>query len=193
MVKIPSFGFSAFLKIVCANEKPQKRAIRERHKPSKSGYDFHRNLRLRVQWLASNSHTVAEVINSLNGITKAPERKSTYAAIKKFIEWKSHHKKELSYCDPITFQSPNGLFQVKFTPDFLTELDGRMTAVHVWNTQEKLSRHLVIAILTTVASNWSDTPDRPDDFAVFSLQDGQFYRWSEHTVEHRKLAQRLML
>lgn len=193
MVKIPSFGFSAFLKIVCANEKPQKRAVKERHKPSKSGYDYHKNLRLRVQWLASSSHTAAQVISSLNDITKAPERASTHAGIKKFIEWQSHHKKEIQFCGPLTFRSPNGLFQVKYAPDFLTEIDGRLTAVHVWNTQEKLSRNLVVAMLTIVASNWDDTPERPDDFAVFSLRDGQFYNWSEHTEEHRKLGQKVML
>lgn len=68
-----------------------------------------------------------------------------------------------------------------------------MTAVHVWNTQEKLSRHLVVAMLTIVAANWEETPERPDDFAVFSLKDGKFYSWSEHTGEHRRLGQTLML
>lgn len=193
MAKIPSIGFSAFLKIVCANEKPQKRAIRERHKPTQGGYDFHRNLRRRIQWLASESHTLEQVTSSLKEIKRTPERVSTRAALKRFVNWQSKHKAEIKFCEPLTFRSPNGLFQVKFAPDFLTELEGRMTAIHVWNTQEKLSRNLVIAILTAVAANWDETPDRPDDFAVFSLTDGQFYRWSEHTGQHKKLGQEIML
>lgn len=193
MAKIPSFGFSAFLKIICTNDKPQKRAIRERHKPSNGGYDFHKNLRRRIQWLSSGSHSPAQVIASLSDIAKAPERASTYAGLKKFIDWLSRHKAKTSFCDEICFKSPNGLFQVKFAPDFLTEIEGRMTAVHVWNTQETLSRNLVIALLTTVALNWENTSERPDDFAVFSLQDGQLYKWSEHTREHKKMGHSLML
>ena len=87
--------------------------------------------------------------------------------------------------------SPKGFFKVTFQPDFLLELGGRRTAVHVWNTQQELSGNLVLAALCTVASRFP-IQHRPDDFAVLSLQDGRFYRWSDATKKHAALGENLL-
>lgn len=194
MTKTPKFGFSALLKIICANEKPQKRHLRDRHKPSKGGgYDFHKSLRWRIQQLASENMTAAEAISSTENISMRSERVSALNGLKAFIEWRSKNPNPISFCDAITFESPKGLFKVKFTANFLTEIDNRITAVHVWNTKEKLSKELVTAMLTVVALNWPETTSRPDDFAVLSLRTGEIFRWSDHSSEHESLGVALMV
>lgn len=63
MASIPTFGFSAFLRIICSNEKPKRRAIVDRHRPSKKGgYDYHRNLRNSIKKLAVGSHDLKEIL-----------------------------------------------------------------------------------------------------------------------------------
>lgn len=194
MPKIPKFGFSAFLRIICANEKPQKRFIKERHKPSEGGYDFHKSLRRLIQKVAVGELTRPDEIAAyIANIKKPAERNSLAAGFKKFVEWRGANAAPLQFVDPVVINSPNGQYQFNFTADFVTEIDGRNTAVHVWNTNSNLSRNLVIAILTVVAENWPVTLNRPSDFAVFSLKTGEIFKWSDASPEHKLLGERLML
>ncbi|WP_088675225.1 hypothetical protein [Rhizobium sp. R339] len=191
MAPIKTFGFSFLLKLVCLNPKPQKRTIRERHKPSKGGFDYHRSLRLRIQQIAFEGLSEVQVLASTDQIRKAPERASAKRGLERFFKWREDNPGALEACPALTFLSPRGFFKVTFQPDLLLELDGRRTAVHVWNTQQQLSGNLVLAALCTVAGRFP-LQRRPDDFAVLSLQDGRFYRWSDATKVHTALGENLL-
>lgn len=92
---------------------------------------------------------------------------------------------------PVCFESPAGQFKLEFVPDFLLEIAGRRTAVHLWNTQHDLSAHLVRAALCSVATR-HPFENRPDDFAVLSLRDRTLYRWSDADRETAALGERLL-
>lgn len=154
MASVSTFGFSFLLKLICLNPKPQKRAVRERHKPSKNGFDYHRSLRLRIQQIAFGGMSSADALASTEEIIKVPERASAKRALERFALWRDAHPGALETCPPLTFASPRGLFRVFFQPDFLVELDSRRTAIHVWNTRYPLSRNLVLGALSAVAARF---------------------------------------
>lgn len=188
MTKIPTFGFSAFLKLICLSERPQKTAVRGRHRPSKgSGYDYHKSLRTRVQQLATHSRSINDIMNSIGEITKQGERESVKQGLARFEKWRLEIKGNITFCDRLTFESPKGLFRITFGADFVIDMAGRQTAVHVWNTNCKLSRNLVYGALSLVAENWEKEDQRPSDFAVLSLQDGQFYAWSDEPNRYKNV------
>lgn len=193
MLKIPTIGFSAYLKLVCIKESQQKRALRERYSSGKKGYDFHRSLRLMINGIAIDKMPVHQALGSLNNIKKKAEKNSATNGIKRFLTWLSPITKPFQPCESLTFSSPNKNYKILFKPDFLTELSGRRTAVHIWNTKTKLSEDIVLASLCAVASRYPDTHLRPDDFAVLSLQDGKLYAWSESSPEHRAMGEDLLL
>lgn len=192
MTKIPSFGFSAFLKLLNIKDAPQRSEIRKRYKPSEKAYDYHKNLRKRVQWLATGSHTIQAVLATLHEITRMPERNSTERALKKFEEWRADHPQELLPATTMKMKSPNGVYNLTFTADFVVELGDRQTAVHVWNTQCKLSKGITLALLTQVAFSWPKTKDRPHDFAVLSLQTGEIHKSSDASGDHAELGLALL-
>jgi hypothetical protein len=85
-----------------------------------------------------------------------------------------------------------GLFQVKFDPDCIIDLNGRRTAIHIWNSSKKINPDQALAALSLVAAKFPSTFDRPDDFAVLSLQSGDIYKWSDANKEHMIMALHLM-
>lgn len=187
MTKIPNFGFSALLKVLHLKEAPQKAEIRKRYKPSGKGYDYHKNLRKRVQWLATGSHSFLEVQSTLDEIKQKPERNSTERALNKFAEWLIANPELLLPSQSVRIASPHNIYGFVFSADFVTKIGSRATAVHVWNTQVKLSRNITLALLTQVAAGWPENASRPQDFAVLSLQTGEIYKWSDSSKEHREL------
>jgi hypothetical protein len=191
MSQIPKFGFSAYLKLLNANPKPRKSIIRNRYKPSSGGYDFHKSLRQRVQQIAFGGLSVQSAIASTQSITKPSERISAKKALERFEVWKGGNPGSLHAAKPMVFPSPGGLFRVEFTPNFMMEIDGRLTAVHIWNTRHALAGNLTRAALCSVASRFP-VDDRPDDVAVLSLQDGSFFRWSEADKNLAALGERLL-
>ncbi|MBB4190054.1 hypothetical protein GGE45_002537 [Rhizobium aethiopicum] len=191
MSQIPKFGFSAFLKLLNTNPKPQTRLVRERYRPSGGGYDYHKSLRTRVQQVAFGELTPQQALDSTALITKHSERESARRGLKRFFEWQQQNPGTLETTDGLLFTSPKGLYKVEFTANFLLELDGRRTAVHLWNTQHPLSGQLVRAALCTVATRFPEH-DRPDDIAVLSLQDGSIYKWSESDRQIALLGERLL-
>ncbi|AGB70930.1 MULTISPECIES: hypothetical protein [Rhizobium] len=191
MAQIPKFGFSAFLKLLNANPKPQKRLVRDRYRPNKGGYDYHKSLRLRVQQIAFGELSFQQVFDSTSEITKLSERESARRGLKRFFEWKQQNSGAIETTKGLLFPSPKGLYKVEFTPNFLLEIEGRRTAVHLWNTQFRLSGQLVRAALSTVATRYP-LENRPDDFAVLSLQDGSIYKWSEADRELALLGEKLL-
>lgn len=192
--KLPTFGFSAFLKLISLNETPQRSALRERYKPTDGkGYDYHRSLRLALQKINGGTHSAAEVLSSLNSISKMPERHSAKRGVVRFLKWRKLHTGHVSSCDPVIIESPTQMFRVRFEADCVIEVEGRRTAIHVWNTKRpELSRNLVLAALTLVQRQWPKDQDTVDDFAVLSLQDHKLYRWSEHPNAYGNAANALM-
>lgn len=191
MSQVPKFGFSAFLKLINANPKPQKRLVRDRFRPSTGGYDFHKSLRLRVQRIAFENLSFQEALASTAEIEKRAERESAIRGLRQFFDWGQKNLGDLSACESFLFSSPKGFFKVEFTPNFLIELNGRRTAVHLWNTRQALSAGLVNASLCMVA-NRHPVDGRPDDFAVLSLQDGRLFKWSDATKESAAFGERLL-
>jgi hypothetical protein len=191
MSQVPKFGFSAFLKLINANPNPQKRLVRDRFRPSTGGYDFHKSLRQRVQRMAFANLAFEDALASAAEIGKKAERESAVKGLRQFSQWRQQNPGPLSACDGFLFSSPQGLFKVQFTSNFLIELNGRRTAVHLWNTRQTLSAGLVNASLCMVA-NRHPLEGRPDDFAVLSLQDGRLFRWSDASKETAAYGERLL-
>ncbi|MDX0425395.1 hypothetical protein GOC91_19130 [Sinorhizobium medicae] len=191
MSQVPKFGFSAFLKLINSNTKPQKRLVRDRFRPSTGGYDFHKSLRQRVQQIAFENLGLQEALVSAAEISKKAERESAIRGLRQFFEWRQKNTGDLSACESFLFSSPKGLFKVEFTPNFLIELNGRRTAVHLWNTRQALSAGLVNASLCMVAKR-HPLEGRPDDFAVLSLQDGRLFKWSDATKETAAFGEKLL-
>ncbi|MEX2743635.1 hypothetical protein AB3480_20210 [Rhizobium mongolense] len=125
MAQIPKFGFSAFLRLLNANPKPQRRLVRDRYRPSKGGYDYHKSLKSRVQQVAFGELSFQQALNSTSQITKLSERESARRGLKRFFEWKQQNPGTLEATQRLLFPSPKGLYKVEFTPNFLLEMDGR--------------------------------------------------------------------
>ena len=191
MAEIPKFGFSAYLKLINANPRPQRSIIRDRYRPSKGGYDFHKSLRQRIQQIAFDGLSLEAALASTQAITKSSEKASAVRALERSATWKEANPGALQQCDSLLFSSPGGLFKVEFTPNFLLEINGRRTAVHIWNTQHTLSGNLTRAALCAVASRFP-TENRPDDFAVLSLQNSSIFLWSEADRSTSLLGERLL-
>ncbi|MBD9496108.1 MULTISPECIES: hypothetical protein [unclassified Ensifer] len=191
MSQTPTIGFSAFLKIINSNPKPQKRIVRERYVPSEGGYDYHKSLRQRIRQIAFEGISPTAALASVTQIKKSSERESAKRGLLRFFQWRDVNPGPLSACDGLIYNSPRGLFKVNFTPDFLLEINGRRTAVHVWNTKHSLTATLVLAALSTVATRYP-VENRPDDFAVLSLQDGSMYRWSDSDKPTAALGEKLL-
>jgi hypothetical protein len=195
MAPIPTFGFSAFLRMICLNERPQKTAIFSRHRPSKEGgYDYHRSLRTCIQKLATGSHNLKEVLVEISDITKPSERNSTKRGVVRFLRWIRANGSAVAFCDPIFIHSPLGYFKVRFNANCVVEINGRRTAIHVWNTQNpKLSEKEVLAALSLVRRSVDTKTDVIEDFAVLSLTDGRLYRWSDNPSDYNVLADSILL
>lgn len=190
-MSVPKLGFSAYLKIINSNPRPQRTIVRQRCLPSSGGYDFHKSFRHRVQQVSFEGLSPAAALASTQQISREPERRSARRALEQFFEWKDEHPGAMVSSQSISFASPAGLFKLEFVPDFLLEIGGRRTVVHLWNTQHDLSAHLVRAALSSVAARFP-LNDRPDDFAVLSLRDRSLYRWSDADRETRALGERLL-
>lgn len=195
MASIPTFGFSAFLRVICLNEKPQKTAIFNRHSPAEDGgYDYHRKLKSSIQSLASGSRSLREVLKEIALIKSPSERRSTKQGVVKFLRWLSRNGSTVTFCEPIVFDSPLGLFKVRFEANCVVEINGRRTALHVWNTQQpKLREREVIAALKMVQRVTSREADLVDDFAVLSLRDGHLYKWSDNPSAYKKFADSILI
>ncbi|WP_288429866.1 hypothetical protein [uncultured Agrobacterium sp.] len=192
MARVTTFGFSAFLRLLDANERPQKTSIKQRHVPSDGGHDFHRSFHTSIRRMLTGKSTFKEEIKAAQNIKQAPERRSAKIGIVRFLRWYLALSTKGAIYPAVTLTSPQGFFRVKFDPDCIVNLNGRRTAVHVWNSNEKINSDYALAALSLVAAKFPLTLDRPDDFAVLSLKSGDIYKWSDANKEHRNLALHLM-
>lgn len=146
---MPTFGTSAYLKLICLNAKPQKRELRNRMYPTlEGGYDFHRSIHLRASDLLTGRRPLEEVIESIETIARDAERKSTLAGLERLMEWRESHSGAIRTAPTAIYSSPSAYFNVKFSPDFRIDIGGRDTAIHLWNTKhppiiDRLARGLL--------------------------------------------------
>ena len=177
---MPTFGFSAYLKLICLEERPRVTLIRSRLAPSDSGYDFHRSLRRHAQRLVANGERLEILVASAASIVQKPERESVILGLRSLEKWRSEHEGKVFEVEPVTLVSPHSEFKVTFAADFGIMLGESKTAVHVWNSKKpQLNPRLVYAALSHFPSLYANRSDRPDDLAVLCLRTGTLFRISQ--------------
>ena len=176
---MPTFGLSAFLKLICLNERPGRTQMRARLSPSTGGYDFHRSLRLRAHRYLVDGEPIEEVVASIAEIVRKPEQLSVRLGLERLEEWRGEHPGEIMPFAPVTYQSPAGLFKVTFTADFGVRIGREGVAVHLWNTaMPALSPRMVYAALSLFTPLYEQSDNTPDDIAVLSMREPRLYRLS---------------
>lgn len=182
---MPTLGFSYVLKLLSMNEKPQRTEVKRRYLPAGDGYDFHRSLRRFARKLLVDQVALADLLQEADKIKGENERISLKSALKQLDKWRSSHSGPLLTFEPVSFQSPGKLFKVRFEPDIGLTLDGRATAIHIWNTKRPvLVQRMVFAALSWLPEHYASADNKPDDFAVLSLRDGTLTRLSASRDAH---------
>lgn len=177
---MPTFGFSAYLKLLCLNSRPQRTEVRKRLQPSGSGYDFHRSLHVLSRRHVLGGESFLQLAPEFLKIVKEPERNSARVGIENLIDWRKKHAGLVFDVGGVTYDSPNGVYKVKYAPDFGVILNGRKTAIHIWNTKRpKLEDRFVYGSLSLVSKAYSGIEGGPEDVAVLSLRDNRIYCLSE--------------
>lgn len=178
---MPTFGFSAFLKMLSLNPRPQRTEMRNRLLPnSGSGYDFHRQFRALAHRYLSDSEDLADLLAETESYGNAAEGRQAREALEFLEEWRAGMPGRLHSFEPRTWTSPNEVFKVKYTPDFGIEIDGVRVAVHIWKTQRPpLDARMTYAALALFPEMYAGEPNGPQDFAVLSVLDGRLYRLSD--------------
>ena len=168
-----TFGFSAFLKVLSLNDKPQRSEITKRLGPSSSsGYDFHKSLRSHARRYLVGGEPMTDVIASAGRIVRLPERQSAALALQRLERWRAATPGDVLYFAPVVFESPRHLFKVKFEPDFGFRIGGKATAIHLWNTKyPKLAPGMTYAALSLVARAFEIRESAPEDVGVLSIRE----------------------
>lgn len=178
---MPTFGLSAFLKLICLNERPGRTQLRARLVPGAGGgYDFHRSLRLRAHRYLVDGEPMEDLMASVAQIAREPEQASARLGLQRLEEWRTANAGAIIPYTPVTYESPSGLFKVTFTADFGVRMGAEGVAVHLWNTASPaLSPRMVYAALSLLEEPYGATGDPPDDLGVLSLREPRLYRMSE--------------
>lgn len=187
------FGFSAFLKMLSLNDRPQRTEMRNRLRPSSgSGYDFHRQFRLLAHRYLGGGEALEQLFVETNGWGNAAEGRAAREALEFLEEWRGRTLGVLFNFAPRMWENPSGAFAVRYTPDFGIEIDGVRVAVHIWKTQHPpLDARMTYVALSLFADLYSDDPAGPQDVAVLSVIDGRLYRLSD-VPDQSVLAERVM-
>lgn len=176
---MPTFGFSAYLKLISLNERPRMTAIRTRVAKVGKGYDYHRAMKLAARRLLVDGEPLDAVLVSAEAIKRSSERAAAKIALERLAQWRSDNPHDLLAYRSATYDHPSGLFSVAFTPDFGVRLGRLGTAVHIWNTAKpELTPRAVYAALALFPDLF-DEPGAPDDLALLSLREPQLFRLSE--------------
>jgi hypothetical protein len=184
---MPSFGFSAYLKLVCSNDRPQFSQVKKRLAPSEGGYDFHRSLRLLARQMLIDGLSLASAVEAADAIPKDSERNSAKSGLATLYRWARFSRPQFFEVQLSTYESPGRRFRVSFEPDFGTLIAGRRTAVHLWNTKEPLlQRHQVLGALAIASQGYRQSGD-VSDVAVLSLRDSTLYSLSDATDQREVL------
>lgn len=168
---MPTFGFSAFLKLINLNERPRRTEIRKRLYPSGGGYDFHKKTRQLATGFLVEGRPLEECLEMAALITSPSERRSAVSALNALAMWRDAHPGRMVDVAERTYESPAGMFKVRFLPDFGVSMSGRVVAVHIWNSlTPRLQPRLVRAALALIAPLYGGVID---DLSVLSLRTGE--------------------
>lgn len=185
---MPTFGFSAFLKLLSLNPRPQRREVRMRLTPSEGGYDFHRSLRLKSGRLVLGGEKLESLIDEAVTLANPAERRSLEAGLRQLDQWRTETAAAAFPIPPALYTSPADEFRISFVPDFGCVLGGQTIAVHLWNTNSvALSPRMSFAALALVRSAYEGDVV-PDDLAVLSLPENRLYRLSDVPDQSRLAA-----
>lgn len=178
---MPTFGFSAFLKMLSLNQRPQRREMRNRLLPSGGGgYDFHRQFRLLAHRYLSGGEPLEELSAEAELYGNAAEGRAAQEALRFLQRWRDGMPGHVFSIQARVWESPRGLFKVRYTPDFGIEIDGSRVAVHIWKTQRPtLDARMTYAALALFSDSYVGVQDGPQDLAVLSVIDGRLYRLSD--------------
>src|ERR1700744_3728120 len=97
---MPTFGFSAYLRLISFNEKPRMSAIRARVAKVGKGYDFHRAMKLAARRLLVAGEPLEAVLASVEAIKQPSERAAAKPALERLVQWRSDNPHDL-----LAFQS----------------------------------------------------------------------------------------
>jgi hypothetical protein len=185
---MPTFGFSAFLKLLSLNPRPQRREVRLRLSPSDGGYDFHRSLRLRTSRLMVDNEDLQALINEASDLGNPAERRSLEAGLRQLDAWRAANPSQVLAIPSALYVSPGQEFRVNFIPDFGYRMGTQNVAVHLWNTGTiELSPRMTYAAMALVSTAYEGDV-APDDLAVLSLPDNRLYRLSDVPDQSRLAA-----
>lgn len=178
---MPTFGFSAFLKMLSLNPRPQRTEMKNRLLPSSGGgYDFHRQFRLLAHRYLSKGEALTDLFAETESYGDAAEGRQAREALEFLEEWRETFTGPVFSFEPRTWESPRGIFKVRYTADFGIEIDGVRVAVHIWKTQRpSLDPRMTYVALSLFSELYVDHQDGPQDFAVLSVLDGRLYRLSD--------------
>ena len=168
---MPTFGISAFLRVVHMNPRPQRSELRRRLTPGGKPYDFHGSLRRLAKRLMVDGEPLEDVIARTAEIVQEPERLSAQVGLRRLDEWRSVNPGDLLEFDDVTYRSPGNRFGVKFTANYGIEIEGQSVAIHLWNTtRPRLEQRLVRATLSLFEDRYGESRNPPDDIAVLCLR-----------------------
>lgn len=194
---VPTFGFSAFLKLISSGQRPQRTIVRQRLRDQSDGYDFHRSLKLRARRYLIENEPLEDVLATVAEIPRLPERSSARSGLERLGLWRARNPGVVVDVGAALYESPGKTFKVNYTPNFGIEIAGRSVAVHIWNTgKPDLDKRMMFAALSLFKPIYAMADDGPDDLSVLSLRDpnAQLFRLSEvedHTEAGLRLARRL--
>lgn len=190
---MPTFGFSAFLKLISLNSRPRRTLIRRRTAGSKQGgYDFHRSLRLLANRYIVGGAALQEVLRLAGEITQPSERSSAQSGLERLAEWRSNNPGSILNFEPVVFESPAKNFKVQFQPDFGVQLGEQKIATHIWNTRTTvLDKRMMYAALSLILPLYSSKENSPSHVGVLSLPDQELYRLGE-VGEYAEVGSRLV-
>lgn len=183
---MPTFGTSAYLRLLALNPQPRDTELRKRIRSTgSSGYDFHRAMRRIATEFAAGIHDWNTTKPRLKAITKPAERKSATSATFALTRWLAGRPIRLCQTEQ-TVQSPNDVFSIKFSPDFEMDINGIPTQVHIWNTMKP-----PIRLREAIGTLGLFVPESsPQSVAILSLRSSELFVPTNYESA-RELARRL--
>lgn len=176
-----TFGFSAFLKLISSSSRSQRTQIRTRLTPSDGGYDYHKAMRRLAGRYLIEGISASEILAATSAIVKEAERKSAVGALTRLIRWRESFAGEVFQVPERLYESPTGVFRIRYAPDFGMSLDGERIAAHVWNTMKPpLDKRMSRAGLFLFHDLYDDIA--LTDLSVLSLRDNHWIRLGDPAV-----------
>lgn len=190
---MPTFGFSAFLKMLSLSDRRQRSEMRKRLLPSDgTGYDFHRQFRLLAHRYLGGGEELQVLLSEAAGYRNVAEGRAAQEALLFLEEWRDEMTGRLFSFEAKTWESVEGVFKVKYTTDFGIEIDGVSVAIHLWKTKvPALDARMTYVALSLFAELYAGEANAPQDLAVLSVLDGRLYRLSD-VADQSVLAERVM-